>query len=180
MSQLLSAKACRWLELDVHLDLEPAPADPRQQEGSFLYSDLAWLERWMKMVCDGLDVLLSLLWIAIQRDEHAPSVRVLGSWLARSGRLWVLDLFVGISKGELYKFHVTEPLAGCLKLCLALFELRSHLLRYLFLQFGVNLGHEELVEVRTAHRASHTCRHDLLVALEAHEVLAGGEHGLRA
>ena len=132
------------------------------------------------MICDGLDVLCSLLWIAIQRDEHAPSVRVLGTCGTRLGRLWVLDLFVGISKGELHKFHVPDPLAGSLEFCLALFVLCAHLLRNLLLQLSVNLRHKELVEVRTAHRTSHTGRHDLLVTLEAHEVLAGSEHGLRA
>ena len=134
----------------------------------------------MQMVRHRLDVTLGFLGVAVQGDEHAPSVRVLGTWLARSGRLWVLDLFVGISKGELHKFHVPDPLAGSLEFCLALFVLCAHLLCNLLLQLSVNLRHKELVEVCTAHRTSHTGRHDLLVTLEAHEVLAGSEHGLCA
>ena len=130
------------------------------------------------MISDRLDITLSLFRTTIQGDKHAPSVRVLGPFSSSSGLLRVLNFFVGISKGKFHKTYIAEPFACSFKFCLALFKLISHGSRNLLLQLSIDLRHEQLVKMCTAHGASHTSSYDLLIALETHEVLAGSEHWL--
>ena len=50
----------------------------------------------------------------------------------------------------------------------------------MFLQFNVDLGFKELVEVRAAHWAVCTLLENFSVALDAHEVLARSQNRLNA
>ena len=73
-----------------------------------------------------------------------------------------------------------KPLSSCFELHLALFKLSSHSFSDFTLQVGINLRYEKLVEMRAAHRTSHASLSKLFLAIEAHHVLAGCEHWLRA
>ena len=60
----------------VHIEFKVAPADARQQEGRFLYSDYAGLESRVQVICHLLDVLLRLCVVVVQTDVHDPAVRI--------------------------------------------------------------------------------------------------------
>ena len=122
MAHALGAKTSRWLELNVHLDIEGPPANAREEERSFGKLDLVLSERRMEVVSDRLDVLLSLLWVVVEGNKHAPSVTILTSLFTTFDSLWVLDFFMSVTEGELDKSHVAEPLTSILKLLLAFFK----------------------------------------------------------
>ena len=92
--------------------------------------------------------------------------------------LWVLDILVCVTEGEFDKSHVAKPLTSGLKLLLTFLELCTHSCSDLSLQLHIDLRNEKLVEMCSAHRASHSGLNNPLMALEAQEVLAGGENGL--
>ena len=106
MAHALGAKTSGWLELNVHLDIERTPANAREEEWSFGKLDLVLSERRMEVVSDRLDVLLSLLWVVVEGNEHAPSVTILTSLFTTFDSLWVLDFFMSVTEGELDKSHV--------------------------------------------------------------------------
>ena len=56
----------------------------------------------------------------------------------------------------------------------------AHFVSDLSLEIPVDRRHKEFVEVGAAHRTGHAILNYALVALEAHEMLAGGEHRLCA
>ena len=122
MAHALGSKTSGWLELNVHLDIEGAPANTREEERSFGKLDLVLSERRMEVVSDRLDVLLSLLWVVVEGNKHAPSVTILTSLFTTFDSLWVLDFFMSVTEGELDKSHVAEPLTSILKLLLAFLE----------------------------------------------------------
>ena len=92
--------------------------------------------------------------------------------------LWVLDFFMSVTVGEFDKSHVTEPLASILKFLLAFLKHLTHRCCDLSLKLNIDLRNEELVEMCTAHRTSHSCFNYPLMALEAHKVLAWSKNGL--
>ena len=122
MAHALGAKTSGWLELNVNLDIEGTPANAREEERSFGKLDLVLSESRMEVVSDGLDVLLSLLWVVVEGDEHAPSVTILMCLFTTFDSLWVLDFLVSVTEGELDKSHVAEPLTSIFKLLLAFFK----------------------------------------------------------
>ena len=94
--------------------------------------------------------------------------------------LWVLDFLVSVTKCKLDESHAAEPFTCVLKLLFAFLEHLTHRRSDLSLQLNIDLRNEELVEMCTAHRTSHSCFDDPLMALEAHKVLAWGKNGLSA
>ena len=71
-----------------------------------------------------------------------------------------------------HRWFAFLPLTGGTKFLFALLVLWAQLGSYVLLQFNVDLGFEELVEVRAAHWTIRTLLEHLSVALDAHEVLA--------
>ena len=131
------------------------------------------------MICDRLNVFLSLIGVVVQGDEHAPPMTVsLLILVLICDFLWVFDFFVRVTKGEFDQSHVTKPLACRLKLCLTLFIFCTHCRSDLSLQLLIDLRNEKLVEMCSAHRTSHARLDNPLMALEAQKVLAGCENGL--
>ena len=180
MVHALGAKTSGILELNVDLDIEGSPANSREEERSFRELDLVLSEGRMEVVSDGLDVLLCLLRVVVEGDEHAPSVTVLMCLFSTLHSLWVLDFLVSVTECELDKSHAAEPFTSVLKLLLAFLEHLTHRSGDLSLQLNIDLRNEELVEMCAAHRTSHSCFDDPLMALEAHKVLAWSKDGLSA
>ena len=162
-------------EMNVNLDVESAPADTREQERSLIHNDLVGSESWVQVVGDRLNVLVGLLVVVVQANEHGPSVVV---DVAGLDLLAVLDFLVGVTEGETDRDFVASPLTQLDEHLLCLFVLLSEHALDLSLQVEINSGHEKLVEVFTAERTGHTLVLDLLLAREAEQVLAGSHDWL--
>jgi hypothetical protein len=171
------AQACPLLKLHIEVDVEVAPANPREQEGRLTNFDDAWLKRRVQVVSHSLDELGGLIRLRVQSDEHGPSVTVLGLGVA-IGRLWVLNEFVRVAKDEFDLLFVPYPGAFFDQLLLSFLPFGSSLLFDLLLHFLVHERNEQFIEVSAAQRACHSHVDNRSRALKTEGVLARGEYWL--